>query len=166
MLSDSVVERVNALSELEELTLENPDAYLSWDGQKYDGLRRFNDKGLARIASLRNLRRLALRDMAASEAHLARAAELGQSAADVQITDAGLEHLTALGSLETLDLSGSPVTAEGLRTLRGLKKLRELIVADIPFRPEQKRELQEAFPRTTIAFERTKAGQAQAIDER
>ncbi|MBC8872533.1 MAG: HEAT repeat domain-containing protein [Planctomycetes bacterium] len=45
---------------------------------------------------------------------------------NTKITDSGLEHLTELSSLKTLDLSGSQVTGPGLEHLKGLPNLRTL----------------------------------------
>ena len=66
----------------------------------------FTDKGMESLASLKNLRRLLLRD--------------------TLITDEGLKYLAGLTNLEELDLSGTRITDKGIESLRGLKNMRRL----------------------------------------
>ncbi|HZL57686.1 MAG TPA: hypothetical protein VFC21_11415, partial [Bryobacteraceae bacterium] len=66
----------------------------------------FTDQGMAGLASLKDLRRLFLRD--------------------TLITDDGLKFLKDLTGLEELDLSGTRVTDKGIEYLRGLKSMRRL----------------------------------------
>jgi hypothetical protein len=139
---------------LEEFTLQQPEFYLhgvSGDGRGYQP-RCVNNDGLVHFRSMKRLRRLALRDVRLADTERARAPQKGWAVQDMEITDGGMEHLAALAELESLDLSGTPVTVAGLLKLRGLKKLRQLVVADIPLSDDQKAQLQEAFPQATISF--------------
>ena len=67
---------------------------------------KFTDAGVAKLAALKHLRRIALHN--------------------TQITDAGLAHLKGLSYLQSLGIGGTKVTSQGLRHLKGLTQLNAL----------------------------------------
>jgi len=75
-----------------------------------------SDKGLAKLADFKALRRMNLSGTAITDSGLARIADLGELRSlnlyGTAVSDAGLEHLAALGSLERLYLWGTAVTSE------------------------------------------------------
>lgn len=171
VLANAELASLAAMPNLEELVLQRPkhDARLDPKdlSMEFCGV---NNDGLVHFRSMKRLRRLALRDVRldlTGAAHVPRAdwvvrgaegaiaPQRRWTARDAEVNDAGMEHLAALAELESLDLSGSPVTAAGLLKLRGLKKLRELIVADVPLTDDDKAQLQKAFPQATVSFRRS-----------
>ena len=66
------------------------------------------------------------------------------------MSDAGLEHLGGLTSLEGLTLSRTPVTDAGLKHLEGLTNLADLALYDTQVTPEGVKKLQEALPECEI----------------
>lgn len=68
----------------------------------------FGNDAMASLASMKNLRRLLLRD--------------------TSVTDEGLKHIAGLTKLEELDLYGVRVTDQGIAYLKDFKEMRKLIV--------------------------------------
>ena len=89
----------------------------------------FSDRGLAGLQGRRTLKLLWI--------------GLG----NLEFTDAGLRGLEGFQKLEVLGIQGSHVTASGLKQLRGLKKLREVLVSPTK---EERRFLQPALPNALV----------------
>jgi len=175
-LANAELASLAAMPNLEEFVLQRPRHYeraLPKDGKVIWEVCAVNNDGLVHFRSMKRLRRLALRDVrwnvpdgvdlprpdwVVQGAEGAIAPQRRWTARDVEVNDAGMEHLAALAELESLDLSGSPVTAAGLLKLRGLKKLRELVVADVPLTDDDKAQLQKALPQATLSFRRSDGG--------
>jgi len=66
------------------------------------------------------------------------------------VDDVFLEHLKELTKLESLNLSGTQVTDEGLQDLNGLTELRSLRLFDTHVTEEGIKELQKALPKCNI----------------
>jgi hypothetical protein len=107
-----------------------------------------NDEGLECLRRAPQLRRLVLRGLDGSGG----SGGLGPSLREgrPEITDAGLVYIESLPNLEFLDLSGTKVTPAGLLRLRGMAKLRELVILGIPIGAEQEKSLRRALAHTTI----------------
>lgn len=75
----------------------------------------------------------------------------GPSMPDAQITDAGLAHLKALTSLETLRLDNTQITDEGLEHLKGLTSLKYLNLQGTKVTPAGITELKHALPNCSIS---------------
>ncbi len=67
-----------------------------------------------------------------------------------QVTDAGLEHLKGLTSLQTLDLGDTFVSDAGLEHLKGLTSLQNLSLWDTKVTDEGVKKLQQALPNCEI----------------
>lgn len=81
-----------------------------------------NEQNLARIAGLKGLRRLSLAAATINDRGIDKPGHPEAERADLR----DLSALKALPSLEHLDLSRQPVTAESIRSLRGMPALKEL----------------------------------------
>ena len=94
----------------------------------------FNDDGMQHLAHLTNLRFLFLggpgsRITDAGVEHLAQLRSLeALSLTDTQITDVSLQHLSQIASLKGLGLVGTPITNEGLKHLEALPSLKTLVL--------------------------------------
>ncbi|MBI2481847.1 MAG: hypothetical protein HYV60_25335, partial [Planctomycetia bacterium] len=149
LISNQQLAHISALARLERLEIDNPEMYI--EGKRYECV---SDHGLVHLQKLWKLHTLALRNInfPLSQYVLEQTAKSGQSIDELCLTDAGLDHLTALENLRSLDLSGNALTPAGLMKLTRLSNLRELILADIPLTPQEKSELKEAFPGTRLVF--------------
>lgn len=150
VISDKQLPHISELVALERLVIDNPQLLIED--------RRFacvSDHGLVHLQKLRKLHTLALRNIGAtiSQYWVDQAAKQGQAIDELRLTDAGLEHLTVMESLQSLDLSKNSLTAVGLMKLARLKNLRELILVEIPLTPQEKSELKNAFPQARLVFE-------------
>jgi internalin A len=67
-----------------------------------------------------------------------------------QVTDAGLEHLKGLTSLQMLKLNGTKVSDAGLVHLKGLTGLKMLELLDTPVTEDGVNDLQQALPNCEI----------------
>jgi len=110
----------------------------------------FTDAGLAHLARLDRLKTLwvcAPGEASDSKAYaeLLRKPEPGLPFPD-RISDAGLDRLKGLGSLETLGIQNTLVTDAGLEKLRGLPKLKEVILHGARTTPAGRQALREAIP--------------------
>lgn len=81
-----------------------------------------NEQNLARIAGLKGLRRLSLAAATINDRGIDKPGHPEAERADLR----DLSALKALPALEQLDLSRQPVTAESIRSLRGMQALKEL----------------------------------------
>jgi hypothetical protein len=110
-VTDATLGPILELTRLESLTLRGP----------------VTDRGLERLASLRNLRGLWLSGSKVTDSglihlkSLAHLEKLGLPGAGV--TDAGLARLKALKKLEVLDLTGNPITDAGLPFVEAMPRL-------------------------------------------
>ena len=119
------------------------NAHLRWTGEQARGVRQLfaraeavgmgtpgTDRDMARVAKLRQLRVLTVRDGLVTDAGLAQIAGLTQleelDLRGTQITDAGLVHLKQLPRLRRLRLDRTKVTDAGLMHLEQLPALKEL----------------------------------------
>lgn len=71
---------------------------------------------------------------------------------DATFGDDELEELNGLGDIEALDLEGTGITNEGLRHLKGLKRLRFLVVRRTKITPAAARRLQLDLPQAMIWY--------------
>jgi hypothetical protein len=102
-----------------------------------------SDEGLRQIAALANLRQLDLNSTVITDAgieHFKQSASLKHVSLRAPIRDASLMHLSEIGTLERLDLSGSALpesqmgmnfTMEGLQHLKRLPNLRTLYLYNL-----------------------------------
>jgi hypothetical protein len=111
------------LRKIETIT-DNPNEELSYIGEltKLETLEvhysELGDSGLIAIEGMVGLKRLSLNG-------------------SYKLTDAGLEYLAGLKSLEDLDLSNTPLRGTGLSWLRGLKKRKKLDLSGSEMRDAQ-----------------------------
>ena len=85
------------------------------------------DEGLSVLAELPKLKRLMLKALP-------------------DVTDAGMDAVAGVATLETLDLSESGVTDEGIAKLHGLSNLKKLEVSNTAVTPEGVTAIREAIP--------------------
>jgi hypothetical protein len=69
---------------------------------------------------------------------------------DWEITDAGLVHLTGLGELRNLSVSGLPISDHGLVHLKRLTNLKSLTLRDTQITDADFADLQKALPNCKI----------------
>lgn len=137
-VTDTGALHLASLSNLEFLHLENS---------------RISDNALGYFRRLPNLKMLSLQGMRVSDKGLAQLGGMQQlktlclGLGDVQITDAGLEHLSGLSNLEDLDLQGAKITDAGLKHLHGLKNLKELMVTSEAVTDQGIANLRKALPK-------------------
>jgi hypothetical protein len=75
----------------------------------------------------------------------------------VRIGDAGLESISAIPNLETLEMDETVVTYEGgLKHLKNLKMLKELAFKDTEISDEDMGKLKTALPKVNILWTRPK----------
>lgn len=114
--TDRAMRLVERMSGLEELTI------LTAFG--------LSDEGVARIAGLKNLKRLNVNFSGMTDAglaHLGRLANLEELSTTLcPVTDAGIAHLKRLENLGRLDLDGTGLTDLGLEQLIGMNRLKTL----------------------------------------
>jgi hypothetical protein len=68
------------------------------------------------------------------------------------ITDEGLRHLASCSNLQTLFLKKTGITDAGLRRLHGIKSLRVVWLNDTQVTPDGVRELRAALPNTYVGY--------------
>ena len=116
--------------------------------------RGLTDKGLAQVASLKNVVRLNLRGTKVTSAglvHIKGLTKLGRLHLEkTPIDDAGIENLAGLVNLEYLNLYGTKITDKALDHLAGLKKLRQLYVWQTGVTDEGVAKLSKALPELRI----------------
>ncbi|MGO8688436.1 MAG: leucine-rich repeat domain-containing protein [Thermoguttaceae bacterium] len=116
-ITDAVVERLEALPEVEELLLDDTGV---------------TDAGLKHIRGMSHLRLLLLDGTHVTDMGLKYLEGLPQlellSLSGGSVTDAGLEHVKGLIQLRSLYLSETRVTGRGLKCLQGLPQLQELLL--------------------------------------
>lgn len=144
---DQIMEHIAALPNLEELHVRWP-RFCS--GRTADGgwdrhLASLSDDGLASLRRMPRLRRITLRGTCEFPGSVS-----ARPTRPIGIGDAGLVHLAALPNLEYLDLSGTLVTATGLRRLCDAPQLRRLVLLGVPMTPEQQAELRRVLAGVAI----------------
>jgi beta-lactamase regulating signal transducer with metallopeptidase domain/5-hydroxyisourate hydrolase-like protein (transthyretin family) len=100
-------------------------------GQRYDNDRTDTDEALRAVSAFPRLKRLFLRGGQATDDGLLRLTKLSDLKIfmvwdALKITDAGVEHLSGLTTLERLYLQGASLTDKGVAALKNMKAMRSL----------------------------------------
>jgi hypothetical protein len=112
------------------------------------------DEGLARVAALKNIVRLNLRDTKVTSSglvHLKGLTSLNRLHLErTAVDDSGTSHLAGLVNLEYLNLYNTRITDKTLAHLAGLKKLRQLYLWQTGVTDEGVDQLEKALPSCRI----------------